>query len=117
MRWAAIALTTERLRIGTLVTPVPRRRPVKLARETVTLDHLSNGRLIFGVGIGLGPWEWAADVREMLAYIGTHRTSGEPFDVVIAGESLGPDDLAAVEPYIQAGATWWLDDVSPWAFG
>ena len=55
---AAIALATERVRIGALVTPVPRRRPVKLAREIVTLDHLSRGRLILGVGIGAGPWEW-----------------------------------------------------------
>jgi alkanesulfonate monooxygenase SsuD/methylene tetrahydromethanopterin reductase-like flavin-dependent oxidoreductase (luciferase family) len=54
----AIALATERMRIGTLVTPLPRRRPTKLARETVTLDHLSGGRLVLGVGIGAGPWEW-----------------------------------------------------------
>jgi alkanesulfonate monooxygenase SsuD/methylene tetrahydromethanopterin reductase-like flavin-dependent oxidoreductase (luciferase family) len=46
------------MRIGPLVTPLPRRRPVKLARETVSLDHLSNGRLILGVGIGAAPWEW-----------------------------------------------------------
>ncbi len=51
---AAIAMNTERLRIGPMVTPVPRRRPRKLARETVSLDHLSNGRLILGVGLG-GP--------------------------------------------------------------
>jgi alkanesulfonate monooxygenase SsuD/methylene tetrahydromethanopterin reductase-like flavin-dependent oxidoreductase (luciferase family) len=49
---AAMAMRTERIRIGTLITPVPRRRPWKLARETVTLDHLSNGRLIFGAGLG-----------------------------------------------------------------
>ncbi len=49
---AAMAMSTERLRLGTTVTPIPRRRPWKLARETVTLDHLSNGRLILGVGIG-----------------------------------------------------------------
>src|SRR5689334_13471095 len=55
---AAVALATERVRIGPLVTPLPRRRITKLARETVTLDHLSNGRLVLGVGIGLGPWEW-----------------------------------------------------------
>lgn len=53
-----IALATERIMIGSLVTPVLRRRPVKLARETISLDHLSNGRLILGVGIGAGPWEW-----------------------------------------------------------
>jgi alkanesulfonate monooxygenase SsuD/methylene tetrahydromethanopterin reductase-like flavin-dependent oxidoreductase (luciferase family) len=48
----AIALQTERVRLGTMVTPLSRRRPWKLARETVTLDHLSNGRLILGVGLG-----------------------------------------------------------------
>ncbi len=52
----AIALSTERLRFGALVTPLPRRRPWKFARETVTLDHLSNGRLIVGVGIGGDNW-------------------------------------------------------------
>lgn len=52
---SAIAMRTERIRIGTLVTPLPRRRPWKFARETVTLDRLSNGRLIVGVGIG-GDW-------------------------------------------------------------
>ncbi|MGC9358021.1 MAG: TIGR03619 family F420-dependent LLM class oxidoreductase [Anaerolineae bacterium] len=54
----AIALNTSRLRIGTTVTPLPRRRPWKLARETATLDHLSGGRLVLGVGIGLGDAEW-----------------------------------------------------------
>lgn len=50
---AAIAMRTERVRLGTLLTPVARRRPWKLARETVTLDHMSNGRLILIVGTGL----------------------------------------------------------------
>lgn len=54
----AVALQTSRIKLGTLVTPLPRRRPIKLARETVTLDHLSQGRLILGVGIGEMPWEW-----------------------------------------------------------
>lgn len=49
---AAMAMRTERIRLGTMITPVSRRRPWKLARETVTIDHLSNGRLIFGVGLG-----------------------------------------------------------------
>jgi len=48
----AIALRTERLRIGTMLTPISRRRPWKLARETTTLDHLSRGRLILPVGLG-----------------------------------------------------------------
>lgn len=49
---AAMALATSRVRLGTMVTPLARRRPWKLAREAVTLDHLSGGRLILGVGLG-----------------------------------------------------------------
>jgi alkanesulfonate monooxygenase SsuD/methylene tetrahydromethanopterin reductase-like flavin-dependent oxidoreductase (luciferase family) len=49
---AAVAERTERIRLGTMVTPISRRRPWKLARETVTLDRLSRGRLILGVGLG-----------------------------------------------------------------
>jgi alkanesulfonate monooxygenase SsuD/methylene tetrahydromethanopterin reductase-like flavin-dependent oxidoreductase (luciferase family) len=49
---AAVAAATRRLVIGPLVTPLPRRRPHKLARETVTLDRLSGGRLVLGVGLG-----------------------------------------------------------------
>ncbi|HEX9412054.1 MAG TPA: LLM class flavin-dependent oxidoreductase [Ktedonobacterales bacterium] len=87
----AMALTTERIRLGPLVTPLPRRRPWKLAREAVTVDHLSGGRLVLGVGIG-GDWwreysafgEDAGDVRhgamldEGLAVL-AGLWSGEPF--------------------------------------
>jgi alkanesulfonate monooxygenase SsuD/methylene tetrahydromethanopterin reductase-like flavin-dependent oxidoreductase (luciferase family) len=48
----AIAHATTRIRIGTAITPVPRRRPWKLAREVTTLDRLSHGRAILGVGLG-----------------------------------------------------------------
>lgn len=48
----AAAMRTERIRLGTMVTPVSRRRPWKLAGETATLDRLSNGRLILSVGLG-----------------------------------------------------------------
>jgi alkanesulfonate monooxygenase SsuD/methylene tetrahydromethanopterin reductase-like flavin-dependent oxidoreductase (luciferase family) len=51
---SAIALRTKHLKLGPMVTPLPRRRPWKLARETITVDRLSNGRLILGVGIGGG---------------------------------------------------------------
>jgi alkanesulfonate monooxygenase SsuD/methylene tetrahydromethanopterin reductase-like flavin-dependent oxidoreductase (luciferase family) len=49
---AAVAVSTTRIRIGTLITPVPRRRPWQLAKETMTLDRLSGGRLILGAGLG-----------------------------------------------------------------
>ena len=67
---AAIAYATERVRIGPLVTPTPRRRIHKLARETATLDRLSGGRLVLGVGIGgdrhgeFAPFGDPADPRE-----------------------------------------------------
>jgi alkanesulfonate monooxygenase SsuD/methylene tetrahydromethanopterin reductase-like flavin-dependent oxidoreductase (luciferase family) len=48
----AVAANTQRLRLGPLVTPLSRRRVHKVARETVTLDRLSEGRLILGVGLG-----------------------------------------------------------------
>lgn len=53
--WVAlspIAFKTDSLRIGPMITPLSRRRVQKVARETVTLDHLSNGRLIRGVRLG-----------------------------------------------------------------
>nr|WP_240973574.1 LLM class flavin-dependent oxidoreductase [Nonomuraea sp. FMUSA5-5] len=49
---AAIATATERLRLGPMVSPLARRRPAKVARETATLDRLSGGRLVLGVGLG-----------------------------------------------------------------
>jgi alkanesulfonate monooxygenase SsuD/methylene tetrahydromethanopterin reductase-like flavin-dependent oxidoreductase (luciferase family) len=49
---AAIAVATERIRIGPMVTPLPRRRPMVLARQVVTLDQLAAGRVTLGVGIG-----------------------------------------------------------------
>lgn len=49
---AAIACATTRIRLGTTVTPLPRRRPWELAAQAVAVDHLSGGRLILGVGSG-----------------------------------------------------------------
>jgi alkanesulfonate monooxygenase SsuD/methylene tetrahydromethanopterin reductase-like flavin-dependent oxidoreductase (luciferase family) len=51
----AIALATKTIKFGTLVTPLPRRRPHKVAREFTSLDHLSGGRVVLGVGIGSPP--------------------------------------------------------------
>jgi alkanesulfonate monooxygenase SsuD/methylene tetrahydromethanopterin reductase-like flavin-dependent oxidoreductase (luciferase family) len=49
---AAIAVKTKNLRIGTTITPLPRRRPQIIARQLVTIDMLSHGRTILGVGLG-----------------------------------------------------------------
>src|SRR5919106_6143395 len=48
----AIATATRAIRLGPMVTPLARRRPVKVARETASLDRLSGGRLTLGVGLG-----------------------------------------------------------------
>ena len=64
----AIALNTVTIRFGPLVTPLPRRRPWKVARETASLDQLSGGRLVLGVGTGgLGGLavEWASFGEEL----------------------------------------------------
>jgi len=52
---SAIAGATTRVRFGALVTPLPRRRVQKVAREIVSLDHLSHGRVVLGVGLGYPP--------------------------------------------------------------
>jgi alkanesulfonate monooxygenase SsuD/methylene tetrahydromethanopterin reductase-like flavin-dependent oxidoreductase (luciferase family) len=46
------AMVTSRIRLGTMVTPVARRRPQKLAREVTTLDRLTGGRMVLGAGLG-----------------------------------------------------------------
>jgi alkanesulfonate monooxygenase SsuD/methylene tetrahydromethanopterin reductase-like flavin-dependent oxidoreductase (luciferase family) len=86
-----LATRTERVTLGTAITAAARRRPQKLARETVTVDRLSGGRMVLGVGLGEPPEEYTAygevaDARvvadkldeslEVLAAM----WSGEPFD-------------------------------------
>jgi alkanesulfonate monooxygenase SsuD/methylene tetrahydromethanopterin reductase-like flavin-dependent oxidoreductase (luciferase family) len=207
---AAVAMLTERMRIGTLVTPIARRRPWKLARETVSVDRLSNGRLTLGVGLGdpsqwdfgffdevtdartrarkldeglevltglwtaqpfsyqgeqfdvkevtfrptpfqspripiwVGGWypnkpplrraahwdgvcpiKWGGSItpeewQELLAYIQKHRSSTTPFDAVHSGATPGDNPTQAAEmiqPYVEAGVTWWIEPVDPWRFG
>jgi alkanesulfonate monooxygenase SsuD/methylene tetrahydromethanopterin reductase-like flavin-dependent oxidoreductase (luciferase family) len=220
----ALALLTERLRLGTIVTPLPRRHPIKLARESLTLDHLSRGRVTLGVGIGDGAGEWehlggepdprtraamldeglgllaalwsgepvqhhgrfyryagetpgaperptaapflprpiqrpripiwvagvwprragfrraarwdgavprvqsgafsraptAAELSEIVTFLRAERDDGQPFDICTSGRTSGSDraaDTRLVGAHVDAGATWWLEDISPWAFG
>jgi probable F420-dependent oxidoreductase len=55
---AAVAARTKKIKLGTAVVQVPLYHPVDLARRVVTLDHLSHGRFLFGVGIGWIPKEF-----------------------------------------------------------
>ena len=108
---AAIALRTERIRFGAMVTPLSRRRPWKVARETVTLDHLSNGRLILPVGLGalddggFGKVGEPTDRRtraelldESLAIL-TGLWSGKPFN--FAGKHYRLEEMTFVPPSVQ----------------
>src|SRR5437763_9280293 len=61
---SAIAAVTRRIRLGVLVSALARRRPWKFARETATLDVLSRGRLVGGIGIGSQPHEELAAFGE-----------------------------------------------------
>jgi len=94
---SAVALNTATIRFGPLVTPLARRRPWKLARETVSLDHLSAGRLILGVGLGSSGGqavEWANFSEEL-----DLRTRGEMLD-----ESLDIlTGLWSAQPFAYAG--------------
>jgi alkanesulfonate monooxygenase SsuD/methylene tetrahydromethanopterin reductase-like flavin-dependent oxidoreductase (luciferase family) len=51
----AVAARTQRVRLGTLVTPLARRRPWSVAKHLTTIDHLSGGRMVLGVGLGEPP--------------------------------------------------------------
>jgi alkanesulfonate monooxygenase SsuD/methylene tetrahydromethanopterin reductase-like flavin-dependent oxidoreductase (luciferase family) len=99
---AAIALATERIRLGTMITPLPRRRPWKVAAEAMTVDRLSGGRMILGVGSGdpasvdmtrLGEAEAARTRAAML---------DEALEVI--------DGLWRGEPLSFEGANYSLDD-------
>lgn len=61
--WVALtaaAMRTERIRLGTMLTPLPRRRPWDLASQTATLDNLSGGRVVLAVGLGAVHEGWTA---------------------------------------------------------
>jgi alkanesulfonate monooxygenase SsuD/methylene tetrahydromethanopterin reductase-like flavin-dependent oxidoreductase (luciferase family) len=92
---AAMAMRTERVRLGTMITPLSRRRPWTVARETVTLDHLSNGRLVLPVGLGSVDDGGYANVGEPL----DRRTRAELVD-----ESLAIiEGLWSGEPFVFEG--------------
>lgn len=101
---AAAAMITERIILGPIITPLSRRRPWKVARETVTLDHLSNGRTVLQVGLGsLGD--------------GGFSKVGEPTNRKIRAEMLDEslailDGLWSGEPFSFNGEHYQMDEMT-----
>ncbi len=99
---AGMAMVTDRIRIGAVLTPLSRRRPWKVARETVTLDHLSNGRLVLPVGLG------AVDTFGKVGEETDRRTRAELLD-----ESLAIlNGLWSGEPFRFDGKHYHLDEMT-----
>ena len=99
---AAVALRTERIKLGVFLTPLPRRRPWEVARQAVTVDHLSRGRLIFGAALGYSDVDFAP--------------FGEEWDAKVRAEKLDESleiltGLWSGEPYSFAGRHYHLDEV------
>jgi alkanesulfonate monooxygenase SsuD/methylene tetrahydromethanopterin reductase-like flavin-dependent oxidoreductase (luciferase family) len=102
---ASIASATTAIKLGIQVAALPRRRPWKLAGEAVTLDHLSDGRLILGVGLG--------DVSTDPGF----NAVGEPTDVQTRAELLDESlDIIAglwtAEPFSYEGRHFRVRDLT-----
>jgi alkanesulfonate monooxygenase SsuD/methylene tetrahydromethanopterin reductase-like flavin-dependent oxidoreductase (luciferase family) len=125
---SAVACATERIVIGPLVSPLARRRIHKLARETATLDVLSRGRLVLGVGLGgdsnaeFGSFDEVADPRERARLLDDGL---ERLQRYWAGE-FKPRPVQRPRIPIWVGATWpnrrplrraaRFDGLFPWAY-
>jgi alkanesulfonate monooxygenase SsuD/methylene tetrahydromethanopterin reductase-like flavin-dependent oxidoreductase (luciferase family) len=104
MLLTAAALATTRIKLGPMVTPVPRRRPQQLARQVATLDNLSRGRVILGAGLG-GPIE------------DEYGSFGEPTEPRLLAEQLDEglellDRYWSGEPVTHEGRHYQLRDVT-----
>lgn len=114
---AAVAMRTERIKIGHQVAVPPRRRPWKLARETVTLDHLSNGRFILGIGVGdvtdnaFGAFGEEMDAKKRAGMLDESLAilqglwSGKPFSY--SGEYYQVSEITFLPPPVQSAIPIW----------
>jgi len=101
---AAMAVRTHRIRLGTTVTPLPRRRVAKLAAEAVTLDHLSDGRVTLGVGSG-DAWDVAlANLGEQTDRRVRAAMLDEGLDVLVG--------LWSGEPFTYHGRFYHVNDIT-----
>ena len=108
----AAAMVTERIRLGTMITPLSRMRPWKLASEAATLDHLSGGRVILSVGLGATDTGFAAfgeetdrRIRAELLDEGldilTGLWRGQPFSYEGAHYKVQPTEFMVPPPPVQ----------------
>lgn len=104
---AAAALRTSRVRLGTMLTPLSRRRPWKVASEVMTLDHLSGGRMILPVGLGAAGPEHKNSGFPKVGEETDRRARAQMLD-----ESLDIlDGLWSGQPFTYDGAHYHLRDV------
>lgn len=106
---AAIAVRTQRIRLGTMVTPLARRRPWKVAREVAGIDLLSGGRMILGIGLG--------DTGEHVVGDASFSSFGEMRDPTTRAEML--DEAVEVvaglltgAPFSYSGRHYQVDEVT-----
>ena len=119
---AAVASSTSTLRIGTGITPTPRRRPQVLAHQVATLDVLSGGRVVFGAGLGGVPSEFTAFGEEDAPRIRAEKLD-ESLDllrrlwagerVVHRGTHYEVNDVALAPPPVQQPLPIWIGGNSP----
>ncbi|MCU0270271.1 MAG: LLM class flavin-dependent oxidoreductase [Acidimicrobiales bacterium] len=106
----ALAVRTERIRLGTVITALPRHQPQEVARQSVTLDRLSKGRMVLGVGLGEPPTEFTAlgrtaDRRVLASMLDeglevvTGLWTGRPFSH--HGDHYSFDDVQFLPPPVQ----------------
>ena len=109
---AAAAMVTTRIRLGTMLTPLPRRRPWDLAGQAATLDNLSGGRVILSVGLGAAHAGWLAfepdpgrRIRAQLLDEGldvvTGLWAGQPFEYEGRHYRVTPSDFMPPPPPVQ----------------
>lgn len=101
---AAMTLHTKRVRLGTAITPLARRRPWKVAREALTLDHLSEGRFILGVGLGVGTSPDFAKLGEVTDNKQRAKQLDEALEVIVG--------LWSGQPFSYQGECFQVQDVT-----
>ena len=105
---AAVAMRTGRVRIGTMLTPLSRRRPWTVASQVATLDHLSHGRVILPVGLGATGPEHEHDDFVKVGEVTDRKTRAKMLD-----ESLDIlDGLWSGQPFSYSGEHYHIQDAT-----